>query len=396
MSESTNASLIASEMAHEMGVYPKRGIALVRGAGSQVWDAEGKQYLDFTSGIGIAILGHNHPQVADAIAQQAHTLMACNESFANDQRARLEERLTTLWRAATSAPGKVFLCNSGTEAIEAAIKLARAKTGRKNFVAAMNAFHGRSSGSLSLTFKPKYRERFEPLLGPVTRVRYNDIESLRAAVNSDTAAVFLEVIQGEGGIRPATAEYLQAARDICTQAGCLLVFDGIQTDVGRTGKFFAFEHFGISPDAVTLAKGLGGGAPIGALIASESVCAFKPLEHGSTFGGNPLACAGANATLDAMEKENLLAHVRSEGEWLFSRLRELASRHSCIAEVRGKGLMVGVELKMESKAFLQAAQLRGLLVLASGETVIRLLPPLNTPRADFERALQILDEVLPA
>ena len=393
---STNASLISSETQHEIGIYPKRGIALVRGSGSHVWDADGKEYIDLTSGIGIAILGHAHPKLVEAISQQARTLLTCNESFANNQRVRLLARLAGLWQSATSTTGRVYLCNSGTEAVEAAMKLARAKTGRKGFVAAMNAFHGRTMGSLSLTFKPKYREKFEPLIGPITRVRYNDIESLRAAVTSDTAAVFLEVIQGEGGIRPATSEYLKAAREICNAAGALLIFDGIQSDVGRTGQFFAFEHFGISPDAVTLAKGLGGGVPIGALIAREEVCALKPLEHGSTFGGNPLACAAANATLDAMQEEKVLEQVQQNGEWLMGQLRALASRHSCISEVRGKGLMIGIELKVEVKSSLQAAQAKGLLVLASGETVVRLLPPLNTPRADLQKALSILDEVLPA
>ncbi len=391
----TNASLIASETVHEMAVYPKRGIALVRGAGSLVWDADGKEYIDFTSGIGIAILGHAHPKVAEAIRRQAGTFMTCNESFANDQRAKLLERLASLWQSATSTKGRVFLCNSGTEAIEGAMKLARAKTGRKNFVAAMNAFHGRSTGSLALTFKPKYRERFEPLIGPVARARFNDIESLRAAVNADTAAVFLEVIQGEGGIRPATREYLQAARDICTQAGALLVIDEIQTGCGRTGAFYAFEHYGIAPDAVTLAKGLGGGVPIGALIAREEACAFKPLEHGSTFGGSPLVCAAANATLDAMEEEKLLEQVRSNGEWLMEKLNALKARHPCIVEVRGKGLMLAMEMKVESKPILQAAQAKGLLVLSAGEMVVRLLPPLNTPRPVFEKALSILDSVLP-
>ncbi len=390
-----NASILEIEKKFEMGVYPKRDISLVRGRGSLVWDADGKEYVDFTSGIGIAILGHAHPKIAEAVSRQAATLLTCNESFGNDERAKLLERLASLWQSATSTSGKVFLCNSGTEAIEAAIKLARAKTGRKGLVAAMNAFHGRSTGSLALTFKPKYRERFEPLIGPVARVRYNDVESLRAAVNADTAAVFLEVIQGEGGIRPATAEYLKAAREICTQAGALLVIDEIQTGCARTGKFFAFEHYGIAPDACTLAKGLGGGVPIGALIAREEACAFKPLEHGSTFGGNPLVCASANAALDAMDAEHILAQARENGEWLMGRLRSLSSRHPCIIEVRGQGLMLALELKVESKPILQAAQANGLLVLSAGEMVVRLLPPLNTPRPVFEKALSILDSVLP-
>jgi len=391
----TNAEHIATENKYEMGVYPKRDISIVRGKGSLVWDAEGKEYIDLTSGIGIAILGHSHPALAEAISRQASTLMSANESFANDQRSRLLERLAKLWQSATGTPGKVFLSNSGTEAVECAIKLARAKTGRKGFVAAMNAFHGRSTGSLSLTFKPKYRERFEPLIGPITRVRFNDIEGLRNAVTDQTAAVFLEVIQGEGGIRPANAEYLKAAREICAEKGALLIFDGIQTCAGRTGKFFAFEHFGIAPDVVTLAKGLGGGVPIGATIAREDVCALKALEHGSTFGGNPLACAGANATLDAIENEGILRQAMENGEWMMGKLRELQSKHPVIVDVRGRGLMLAIELKTEANPILKAAQAKGLLALASGEMVIRMLPPLNTDRQTFERALSILESVLP-
>jgi len=391
----TNSSLIASENKYEIGVYPKRDIALVRGSASTVYDADGKEYIDFTSGIGVALLGHSHPRIINAINSQSSRLITCNESFANDQRARLLERLAGYWHSATSTPGRVFLCNSGTEAVEAAIKLARAKTGRKGFVCAMNAFHGRTCGSLSLTFKPKFRERFEPLLSPITRVRLNDISSLQTAVNSDTAAVFLEVIQGEAGVRPATLEYIRAAREICTNAGALLIIDEIQTGCGRTGRFFAFEHYKISPDAATLAKGLGGGVPIGALIAREDVCALKPLEHGSTFGGNPLACACANATLDVIEQEGLLVQAAQNGEWMLERLREIASRHSSVIDVRGRGLMLALELNTESKPILQAAQAKGLLVLAAGDTVIRLLPPLNTSRQVFEKALSILDSVLP-
>lgn len=390
----TNAELIAIENKYEMGVYPKRDIALVRGKGSIVWDAEGKEYIDFTSGIGIAILGHAHPKIAEAISRQAGIIMTVNESFANNERARLEERLAALWQTATNTPGKVFLSNSGTEANECAIKLARAKTGRKGFVAAMNAFHGRSTGSLSLTFKPKYRERFEPLIGPITRVRFNDIEGLKAAVTADTAAVFLEVIQGEGGIRSATAEYLKAAREICTEKGAMFVIDEVQTGCGRTGKFFAFEHFGISPDVVTLAKGFGGGVPIGATIAREDICVFKPLEHGSTFGGNPLACAGANATLDAMEKEGVLHLAAENGEWMMGKLHELQVKHPVIVDVRGRGLMLALELKTEANPILKAAQAKGLLVLSSGEMVIRMLPPLNTNLQTYEKALTMLDSVL--
>ncbi len=391
----TNLSLVESENKFEMNVYKKRDIALDHGNGSLVWDVEGNEYVDFTSGIGVAILGHNHPKLVDAVFTQASRMITCNESFANDQRVELLTRLTTLWHGATGKNGKVFLCNSGTEANEAAIKLARAKTGRKSLVAAMNAFHGRTCGSLTLTFKSKYRERFEPLIGPVSRIRMNDTEGLKTAVTSDTAALFLEVIQGEGGLRPANEEFLKAARDICTDKGTLLVFDEVQSGIGRTGKFFSFEHSGIAPDLVTLAKGLGGGVPIGAAITSEEFSVFKTLEHGSTFGGNPLAAAAANATLRAIDEEQLLQTVQKNGEWFFGQLNALKAKHPSIVDVRGKGLFIGLELNIESTPIVKAAQAKGLLILAAGDTVIRILPPLNTPRETYERALLILDSVLP-
>ena len=318
-----NSGLCAQELKYEMNLYGKRGIALEKGQGEFVWDAEGKRYIDCTTGVGVAILGHAHPALMAAISNQAGKLMTCQSPFANEQRARLLERLSMLFKA----PSKVFLCSSGTESIEAALKLSRKKTGRKAFVSAMNAFHGRSSGALSVTFKEKYRAPFEPLLGPVTRTRFNDIESLKASVTNETAALILEPVQGEGGIRPAIAEYMKAARDICTDKGALLICDEVQSGTGRTGKFFAYEHFGIRPDIVCLAKGLGGGVPIGATIASEEVSAFTPLEHGTTFGGNPLACAAANSVLDTMERDSLLAKVASDGDYMMDKLRaSLAGR----------------------------------------------------------------------
>jgi len=382
--------IIETELANEMNLYGKRGIALARGEREFVWDVEGKRYIDCTTGVGVAILGHAHPSVVTAVSQAASTLMTCQEPFGLESRARLLSRLTKLF----GSPSKAFLCNSGTESIEAALKLSRKKTGRKGFVTAMNAFHGRSSGALSLTFKPKYREAFEPLLGPVTRTRFNDAESLKAAVTNETAAVFLEAIQGEGGVRPATEEYLKAARDVCTDKGALLVLDEVQTGCGRTGKFFAYEHFGIKPDIVCLAKGLGGGVPIGATIADDSVAAFTPLDHGSTFGGNPLACAAANAVLDTMEQEHLLAKVASDGGYVKQKLTSLLASKSQFREVRGMGLMLAVELKVPSKEPLAAILQNGVLALPAGEQVVRFLPPFIISRESLDTVANTLSEVL--
>ena len=388
--------LVEKELKYEMNLYGKRGIALERGEGEFVWDTEGKRYIDCTTGVGVAILGHAHPAVVEAISKQARTLITCQEPFANPQRSRLVERLVNLFSGSNSTgTGRVFLCNSGTEAVEAAIKLARKKTGRKGFVAAMNAFHGRTSGSLSLTFKEKYRAPFEPLLGPIVRTRFNDIEHLKSSVTAETAAVFLEAIQGEGGVRPATAEYLKAAREICTERGALLVMDEIQTGCGRTGKFFAYGHFGIKPDIVCLAKGLGGGVPIGATIATEEVgSAFTPLEHGSTFGGNPLACAAANAVLDTMEKEHLLSKVASDGAYMMQKLNSSLAGKSTFREVRGMGLMLAVELKVPSREPLAQLLQRGVLALPAGEQVVRLLPPFIIQRSSLDTVASTMAEVV--
>jgi len=385
-----NSELCAQELKYEMNLYGKRGIALERGEGEFAWDVEGKRYIDCNTGVGVAILGHAHPSVVSAVSGQASKLMTCQSPFANEQRARLLSRLSALF----GAPSKVFLCNSGTESIEAALKLSRKKTGRKAFTAAMNAFHGRSSGALSVTFKEKYRAPFEPLLGPVTRTRFNDIESLKNTVTSETAALILEPIQGEGGIRPATAEYLKAARDICTDKGALLICDSVQTGSGRTGKFFAYEHFGIRPDIVCLAKGLGGGVPIGATIASEEVSAFTPLEHGSTFGGNPLACAAANAVLDTMEREALLAKVASDGTYMMDKLRTSLSAKQQFREVRGMGFMIAIELKVMAREPLAALLQKGVLALPAGEQVVRLLPPYIISRASLDSVAATIFEVV--
>jgi len=378
------------EKKYEMNLYPKREIALAKGEGEFVWDAEGKKYIDCTTGVGVAILGHAHPAVVAAVSAQAAKIMTCYQPFYHEERGRLEQKLVQLF----GGSGKVMLSNSGTEALECAVKLARRHTQRKGFVAAMNAFHGRSSGALSLTFKDKYRAPFEPLLSPVARVRYNDVEALKNAVTNETAAVFLEAIQGEGGIRPAKPEYLKAARDICTDKGALLVMDEVQTGCGRTGKFFAFEHFGVQPDVACLAKGLGGGVPIGATIAREEVASFTPLEHGTTFGGNPLACAAANAVLRTIEGERLLQKVSENGEYFMQKLQAALAAKSEYREVRGMGLMVAVELKVPSKEPLTALAHKGILALPAGEQVLRFLPPFIISRGSLESVISAVAEVV--
>jgi len=382
--------LIAQELKYEMNLYGTRGVALERGEKEFVWDVEGKRYIDCTTGVGVAILGHAHPALVSAVQHQAATLMTCYSPFANQQRARLLERLSILF----GTPSRVFLCSSGTESVEAALKLARKKTGRKSFTSAMNAFHGRSSGALSVTFKEKYRAPFEPLLGPVVRTRFNDIESLKASITNETAALILEPIQGEGGVRAAKEEYLKAARDICTDKGALLICDEVQSGCGRTGKFFAFEHFGIKPDIVCLAKGLGGGVPIGATIASEEASAFTPLEHGTTFGGNPLACAAANAVLDTIEKDGLLQKVSEDGKYMMGKLSSTLSTKSQFRELRGMGLFMAIELKVPSKEPLAKLATAGVLALTAGEQVVRLLPPFIISRESLDTVANTLSEVM--
>jgi acetylornithine/LysW-gamma-L-lysine aminotransferase len=382
--------IFALEQKFEMNLYPKRGIALAKGEKEFVWDSDGKRYIDCTTGVGVAILGHAHPAVVDAVSNQAREIMTCYQPFYNEQRGRLEERLVRLF----GGNGKVMLSNSGTEALECAVKLARRHTQRKGFVAAMNAFHGRSSGALSLTFKEKYRAPFEPLLAPVARVRYNDVEALKSAVTNETAAVFLEAIQGEGGIRPAKPEYLKAARDICTDKGALLVMDEVQTGCGRTGKFFAFEHFGVQPDVVCLAKGLGGGVPIGATIATAESATFTPLEHGTTFGGNPLACASANAVLETIERDRLLAKVSEDGTYFMQKLQTALASKGEFREVRGMGLMVAAELKVPSKEPLAALAKEGVLALPAGEQVLRYLPPFIISRSSLDSVVETTAKVM--
>jgi LysW-gamma-L-lysine/LysW-L-ornithine aminotransferase len=380
--------IIDTENKHTSGVYAKQTLTIVRGQGASLFDVDGVEYLDCSSGHGVANLGHAHPKVAEALYKQANTLITLFESFPNDQRAMLMEKITAL------VPGldRVFFCNSGTEAVEAAFKFSRISTGRKNFIAAMRAFHGRTYGSLSATFNKKYREGFEPLLPGVSHVSYNNIEALDKAVNEETAAVILEVVQGEGGLYPASVEYIQAARRICDERGALLIIDEIQTGFGRTGKMFAIQHFGVTPDLLTCAKSLAGGVPMGAVLIGEKVKNLVPGVHGSTFGGNPLSCAAANAALDIIIGEDLPGHAAAKGAYLMEKLKEIKSPN--IREVRGLGLMVGIEMKQKVAPYLKALQEKKVIALNAGMTVIRLLPPLVITYKQIDHLVEVLTEVL--
>jgi LysW-gamma-L-lysine/LysW-L-ornithine aminotransferase len=382
--------ILEIETNHSAGTYTKQPLVMVHGQGSSLFDADGVEYLDCSSGHGVANLGHAHPKIAEALYRQASTLITLFETFPNDKRAELMKKLTSL----VDGLDRVFLCNSGTESVEAAFKFARISTGRKNIVAAMRAFHGRTYGSLSATFNKKYREGFEPLVPGFSHVAYNNIEALDKAVTEETAAVILEVVQGEGGVYPAAAEYIQAARQICDGRGALLIVDEIQSGFGRTGRMFAIQHFGVVPDLLTCAKALAGGVPIGAVLIGRRVKNLMPGVHGSTFGGNPLSCAAAVAALGVMEDENLPRQALVKGAYLMDQLRRIDSPH--IREVRGMGLMIGIELKQKAAPYIRALQEKKIIALNAGMTVIRLLPPLVISYRQLDHLVDVLTEVLVA
>ncbi|MCX8024827.1 MAG: aminotransferase class III-fold pyridoxal phosphate-dependent enzyme, partial [Thermanaerothrix sp.] len=321
-------------------------------------------------------------------AEQAQRLITCPETFYNDQRAALMAELTAL------APGleRVFFCNSGTEAVEAALKFSRYSNGRKQIIATMRGFHGRTMGALSATWNKKYREPFEPLVPGFVHVPYNNLEAMRAAISEETAAVILEVVQGEGGVYPGDPDYLRGVQALCRERGALLIIDEVQTGFGRTGRMFAYQHYDLQPDLLCVAKSLAGGLPMGAVLMGERVRVLSPGLHGSTFGGNPLACAAARATLRILQREDLPAQAARKGEYFIARLRQI--RSPLIREIRGLGLMIGVELKQKVAPYLALMQERGVLALSAGLNVIRFLPPLVIREAQLDRVAETLEEVL--
>jgi acetylornithine/LysW-gamma-L-lysine aminotransferase len=385
----TNDTIIAAEDAHTSGAYPKRPVALIRGRGARVWDADGCEYIDCAAGHGVANVGHCHPAVTAAIQEQAALLVTAPETFYNDRRAALLDGLTA------HTPGdlnRVFLCNSGAEAVEGALKAARLFTGRTGIVAAMRGFHGRTMGALSATWNKAYREPFDPLVPGVTHVPFDNLDALDGAINEDTAAVLVEIVQGEGGVRPASEGYFTALADLCRARGALLIVDEVQTGLGRTGRWFACEHAGVVPDILCLGKALGGGVPMGAVVWRDGLGELPAGSHGSTFGGNPLACAASLAVLCVLDEEDLPARAAELGGRLLADLRALDS--PVIREVRGLGLMVGVDLRVRVTPVLKSLMARGVLALPAGSTVLRLLPPLVIEEADLWTVVTAIEEAL--
>ena len=378
----------ALEDQYSLDVYPKRNITLVRGAGAHVWDDKDKRYIDCAAGIGVASVGHANPAVAAAITAQANTLITCPGIFYNDVRAKLLEKLVNL---APASLERAFLCNSGTEAVEGAIKFARHATGKHGIISAMRGYHGRTMGALSATHKKEYREPFQPLPAGFSFVPYNKLDKLEAAINDDTAAVLLEPVQGEGGIRPADTSYMRAVSQLCKDRGVLMMIDEVQTGFCRTGKFFASEHSDLQPDILCVAKAMAGGLPMGAVLTSERIGSLRGL-HGSTFGGNPLASAAALATIDFMLSEKLAERATALGKTFAKTLN--ASSLSKVRDVRIIGLMVGIELKERAQPFIIELMERGILTLPAGPTVLRLLPPLVIDEDDLKHVATTLRELL--
>ncbi len=387
--------------AHVLKNYGRPAVTLVRGRGTQVWDDAGNSYLDFTSGIAVSALGHCHPHWVSAVQRQAGELIHVSNLFRNPNQGELARRLVKY-----AGPGRVFFCNSGAEANEALIKLARLhgmqKTGEEGkcykIICAKNAFHGRTFGGMSATPQEKIQKGFRPLVPGFAFGELNNIESFASQIDEQTTAIFFETIQGESGVNPATPEFLRAIRELCNKHNLLLMLDEVQCGVGRTGTFYAFEQAGISPDAIGMAKGLGGGFPIGTMwVRDRFADLFHPGNHGTTFGGTPLACAAALAVLDVIEREGLLQAVRkNSGPWL-AMLEQLAKEFpSQVIGVRGQGYLVGVQLTSDPTPYIAALREAGLLAPSAGGNVVRLLPPLNASPEELARSVEIFRGVLKA
>ena len=381
---------------HYMPVFARYPLVLSHGEGPYVYDSEGKKYLDFLAGIAVNILGHGHPTLVKAIADQAGKMIHCSNLYYTEPQATLAARLAEL-----TGFDRVFLANSGAEANEGALKLARkyGKTlspDRVEIITAENSFHGRTLATLTATGQPKYREGYEPLPGGFSYVTYNDLDSLKRVISDKTCAVLIEPIQGEGGVYVPDEGYLAAVRELCDQTGALLIFDEIQTGMGRTGHLLAGQTFGVKPDIVTLAKGLGGGVPIGAFLTTDKIAgAFHAGDHGTTFGGNPLASAAGNAVLDILAGENLAANAAARGEYLMAELKKLQGKYpSLIKEVRGYGLMIGMELTVPGRDIVNRCLEAGAIINCTAGTVLRFVPPLNITNNHIDELIVILDKAL--
>jgi acetylornithine/LysW-gamma-L-lysine aminotransferase len=378
----------ALELEYGIALQAKRDLVAVRGEGACLYDENGREYLDFAAGIGVASLGHCHPRLVAAIRQQAETLITCPNIMYNDRRSQLLQKLVEI---SPEGLNRAFLCNSGAESIEAALKFARLHSGRRNFVTAMRGFHGRTMGAVSATYTPKYREAFQPLVPGFSYVPYNKIEKLDAAVDDNSAAVLLELVQGEGGVNPIQADYITAVRKLCNERGVLLIIDEIQTGFCRTGKFFACEHFDLQPDMLCLAKALGAGVPIGATLIGDAI-QIEPGLHGTTFGGNPLACSAALAAIDIYQGDNLAQRAAELGAYFESELK--VEDLTQVRALRRLGLMIGIELKQKVQDKLAQLLEAGIIALPAGPNVIRMLPPLIVDKTQIDRVVAVLRQLL--
>ena len=385
------ADTIRRETAHTSGLYQKRDLAIVRGDGALVWDEAGHQFIDCVGGQGSGNLGHANAAVADALAKQARTLSFCTELFYNDRRAELYDRLA---RVLPPSLDRIFLCNSGTEAVEGALKFARLATKRTKVVATMRGFHGKTMGALSATWGPEYRELFGPLLEGFSHIPFNDVKALEQAITTETSAFIVELVQGEGGVRPASREFVAEAARLCRERGVLLIVDEVQTGFGRTGTMFAMEQYGIVPDIVCLAKSIAGGIPMGAIAFSRALGELPKRSHSTTFGGNPLACAAAVATLDEHLRLGLASAAAERGRQLHQGLASIESPK--VREVRGLGLIQGIELKENAGSTLKRLQEHGVLALGAGPTVVRYLPPLVISAAQIDAVIEATRAALAA
>ncbi|MFB5645154.1 MAG: aspartate aminotransferase family protein [Nitrosopumilaceae archaeon] len=373
-------------------LYQRFPVTIEKGLGSHVWDVDGKEYIDCMGGYGVALVGHRNERVVNALKAQLEKIITVHSSLYNKTR---EEFLKTLIGVAPKGLSQVHLNNSGAEAIEAAIKFARKFSGKKGMVAMSGSYHGKSMGALSITFNPKYRKMFQPLVEKTSFAKFGDIESLRSTIDDDTGFVILEPIQGESGIHVAPDGYLQDVRKLCDEKGILLIFDEIQSGLGRTGRMWASEHWNTIPDIMCLAKGIAGGVPMGAtLVKPEILSVMSKGEHSSTFGGNPLSCAAGIAALQALTQDGLIQNAEKMGKKFHDGLESLKEKHQIVREVRGKGLMIGVELKFEVKDILMDGIKNGILLLYSGRNILRLLPPLVISEDDITKVLETLDSLL--
>lgn len=392
----TNLDSIDKAQKYVLNTYNRFPISLVKGEGTYVWDADGKEYLDFVSGIAVCALGHSNSVLIKAITEQAKQLWHVSNLYYNEPQVLLAEKLVSL-----TGLGKVFFCNSGAEANEAAIKLVRKyfhrhnEAGRKEIISFNKSFHGRTMGALAATGQAKYQEGFAPMVAGFAYANYNDLASVEGLISDKIAAIMVEPIQGEGGINVAELGFLRGLRDICTREGIWLIFDEVQTGVGRTGKLWAYEHYGFKPDIITMAKALGGGFPIGAMVACDEVASgFAPGDHATTYGGNPLACAVANAVLGMVGEAKFLDNVKARGDYLVQSLKDIGD--SRIKDIRGQGLLIGVEFTREVNDLIKLCVDKGLLLVGAGPKVVRFIPPLNVNEIEINKAIAIFKDALKA